>query len=214
MFYNNKWQNFHWPFDKRPASNWMRYQKYPGTWADNTALRQYMTAWVNNWLKDTWGNDDIWQSLDSTLNKSVGPQSKTDIAYGEQPWQMLDVFTPEKNHATKKPVLVFFYGGGWHDGNKEKYRFIANTFTDLGYVVVIPDYVKYPTGRFPEFIFDGAKALGWVKNNVGKYGGDTQKIVLAGHSAGAHLGALLSTDQRYLDTVDICLLYTSDAADE
>jgi len=194
------------PFVKRYSTEWMKYCKQPERWAKSDVLRDYVNTWVNNtWSKDTWGGGDIWQGLDSTLNSTIrfNSRSNTDIAYGEKPWQRLDVFTPTNSIRTSKPVLVFFYGGGWHDGSKEKYRYVANTFTNLGYVVVIPDYVKFPSGKFPDFIHDGAKALSWVKDNIHDHGGDVQNLFLAGHSAGAHLGALLSTDQRYLDNVGI-----------
>ena len=200
----NKWLNYRWPYTDRSPAEWMKYQKYPKQWASHSALRDYVMGWVNkDWLKDSWGNNEIWQGLDVTLNdpSTSDTSSNTNIAYGSESWQTLDVFTPSGSGTETKPVLVFFYGGGWHDGTKEKYRYVANTFTKLGYVVVIPDYVKYPTGRFPDFIHDGAKALSWVKAHIGEYGGDLQNLFVAGHSAGAHLGALLATDPKYLTEV-------------
>jgi acetyl esterase/lipase len=190
------WPKTEWKFDKTD------YKTFDYTqWMSKDWMSSGMNTWVNNWVKDSWGKDDIWQNLDANLNTSANAYTLRENVYGAKPWQKLDVFTPLDNKDEKKPVLVFFYGGGWHDGTKEKYRYVAKTFTDLGYVVVIPDYVKYPTGRFPDFIYDGAEALAWVKKHIEAYGGDTQNIVLSGHSAGAHLGALLATDPRYLETV-------------
>ena len=119
------------------------------------------------------------------------------LAYGTDPRQRLDVYTPS-NAVGPAPVLVFFYGGSWKGGNRNYYRFVGEAFAARGYVVVVPDYRVYPAVRFPAFVEDGANALRWVKQNASRYGGDASRIIVAGHSAGAHLGALLLFDQRYL----------------
>ena len=105
---------------------------------------------------------------------------------------------PSSAKANQAPVLVFFYGGRWTDGSKEMYPFVAKTFLDLGYVVVIPDYRKYPDVKFPAFIEDGAQAVAWTLDNVAEYYGDSSRLFIMGHSAGAHIGALISADERYL----------------
>lgn len=119
-----------------------------------------------------------------------------DIAYGKKPWQTLNIY-PQKN-STSAPVVIFIYGGGWHKGSKEQHHFVADALVRKGYLVVIPDYVKYPQGQFPTFIEDIAGAIAWVKNNISDYGGNPDQLFLAGHSAGAHTGALLITDNHYL----------------
>jgi acetyl esterase/lipase len=119
------------------------------------------------------------------------------VAYGADPRQRLDVYAPSEGVGSA-PVLVFFYGGSWKSGNRSYYRFVGEAFAARGYVVVVPDYRLYPAVRFPAFVEDGAKALKWVELNAFRFGGDSGRIILAGHSAGAHLGALLLFDQRYL----------------
>jgi len=121
-----------------------------------------------------------------------------DIAYGEQAWQKLDIHTPASTSAAPRDVIVFFYGGRWTSGAKDDYRFVGKYFADAGYVVVIPDYAKYPQVRFPVFVEDGAKALSWVYDNIAQYHGDKTRIHVMGHSAGAHIGALLAADKKYL----------------
>ena len=123
-------------------------------------------------------------------------KSVKDIAYGKKPWQTLNIY-PQKN-STSAPVVIFIYGGGWHKGSKEQHHFVADALVRKGYLVVIPDYVKYPQGQFPTFIEDIAGAIAWVKNNISDYGGNPDQLFLAGHSAGAHTGALLITDNHYL----------------
>jgi len=126
-------------------------------------------------------------------------QSEKNIVYGSEPWQTLNIY-PQKNKI-QAPVVVFIYGGGWHKGSKEQHHFVADALVRKGYLVVIPDYVKYPEGRFPSFIEDIAQAIAWVKQNISEYGGDANQLLLAGHSAGAHTGALLVTDKHYLNEV-------------
>ena len=120
-----------------------------------------------------------------------------DIVYGDKTWQKLDVYRPY-NDNKKNPVIIFLYGGRWQYGSKNDYRFAADAFTQRGYVVVIPDYVKYPEGKYPQFIEDGAKAVAWTRQNIWKYDGDINKINVMGHSAGAYIGAMLATDEVYL----------------
>ena len=141
-------------------------------------------------------------ALNSALKISREQVVTSDLSYGQQSWQKLDVHAagPDVESA---PVLVFIHGGGWYWGNKSLYYFTADAFTRLGYVVVLPDYVKYPQGRFPQFVEDGALALAWVKQHIHKYGGNPDALFLSGHSAGAHTGALLATDEKYLNAAGL-----------
>ena len=122
----------------------------------------------------------------------------SDIAYGNSKLQKLDLYIPQ--NAKNASVLVFFYGGRWTDGHKEQYRFVADAFVDDGYIVAIPDYRKYPAVKFPAFVEDGAQAISWIYNHIEDYGGALDKIYVAGHSSGAHIGALVATDPQYLNT--------------
>ncbi len=96
------------------------------------------------------------------------------------------------------PLVVFFYGGGWRDGRKEDYEFVASSLTKAGFVVIIPDYRLFPEVVFPAFVEDGARAVSWALKNAGDYGASPDELFLMGHSAGAHIAALLSTDPHYL----------------
>ncbi len=121
----------------------------------------------------------------------------SDIAYGSEKQQKLDIYVPETIE-TNAPVLVFFYGGRWTFGSKDQYAFAALPFVKKGYIVVIPDYAKYPDVKFPVFVHDGAKAVAWVQDNIATYKGDGSRLYLSGHSSGAHIAALLNADARYL----------------
>jgi dipeptidyl aminopeptidase/acylaminoacyl peptidase len=124
-------------------------------------------------------------------------QHHSDISYGAESWQKLDVYSP-KIMNEKKPVLVFFYGGRWTFGNKEQYAFAALPFVKEGYIVVIPDYSKYPDVKFPSFVNDAALAVSWVHDNIRQYNGNPKRLYLSGHSSGAHIAALVTTNPDYM----------------
>jgi len=122
-----------------------------------------------------------------------------DIRYAEEARLTLDVCRPKT--AAAAPVVVFFYGGGWRSGHKGLYRYAAKALARRGYVAVVPDYRIYPEVRYPDFLDDGARAVRWVKDNVHRFGGDAEKIFLMGHSAGAHIAAMLAIDASWLGRV-------------
>lgn len=124
-----------------------------------------------------------------------------DIAYRTGPGadperHKLDLYTP----ATTKnfPVLFFVHGGTWRSGKKEMYVALGEEFAKLGIGTVVINYRLSPAVKHPAHVEDVAKAFAWTKANVGKYGGDANKITLFGHSAGGHLVSLLATDPTYL----------------
>jgi acetyl esterase/lipase len=104
-------------------------------------------------------------------------------------------------NATDRPIIVFWYGGGWESGKKSQYRFVGAALADAGYVTVLPDYRLYPQVKFPAFVQDGAAALSWVVSHAREIGGDPKRIFVAGHSAGAHLAAMLAYDRAQLERV-------------
>ena len=120
-----------------------------------------------------------------------------DIAYGDSTRQRLDVYRPA-GVSTPAPVIVFLYGGRWKYGTKDDYLLIANSFARRGWVTVIPNYRLYPQALFPAWVEDGARAVRWTVANIARYGGDTSRIIIVGHSAGAHTATLLALDERYL----------------
>jgi acetyl esterase/lipase len=125
-----------------------------------------------------------------------------DIAYGPQPRQRLDVYVPAGPAATH-PVIVFFYGGNWQSGDKAGYRFVAESLTRRGHIVVIPDYRVYPATTFPGFVEDSARAVAWVAGNIARYGGTADTIYLMGHSAGAYNAAMLALNTPYLGAAGV-----------
>jgi acetyl esterase/lipase len=125
----------------------------------------------------------------------------TDLAYGEDPQQRLDVYVPNKPAGApvglRPPVVVFWHGGRWSFGDKRDYRFVGAALSGLGCVVVLPNYRHYPQVKMPGFMEDAARAANWVQAHAADYSADPQRLYLMGHSAGAHLAALVSLDTRY-----------------
>ena len=125
-------------------------------------------------------------------------------AYGADPRQKLDVYVPEKSPAgARLPVVIFFYGGGWVDGDRGDYAFAGRAYAAQGFVAVVADYRLVPQVRFPAFIEDGALAVKWARDNVARYGGDPARISVAGHSAGSYIAAMLALDRHYLTDIGV-----------
>ena len=130
-------------------------------------------------------------------------QQYKDINYNNHQ-QKLDIYITSSNNLdeySKKPTVIFFYGGCWgacSQLDKTDYRFIAQTLTKYGISTVIVDYRKFPQVKFPSIIADAANSVEWVTNNISRYGGNPQNIYLMGHSAGAHIASILNFNKTYL----------------
>lgn len=134
-------------------------------------------------------------------------QVHRDLAYSEprNKLQMLDVYAPAagRNH----PVVIYIHGGGWHSGDKAEVHNKPKALTERGFVVASVNYRLWtpPWSKdFPGTVTlkheaqDVAKAIRWVHDRARDYGGDPAALIVMGHSAGAHLAALVCTDERYL----------------
>ncbi len=127
-------------------------------------------------------------------------QETLDVPYAhDSDLQALDVFAPKG--AADRPVVLFVHGGAWMFGDKNMlglYRGVGRFFARHGAVAVCVNYRLVPFVKHPEQVKDVARAFAWVRAHVRDYGGDPDRILLCGHSAGAHLAALLATDDEYL----------------
>ncbi|MEO1045739.1 MAG: alpha/beta hydrolase [Pseudomonadota bacterium] len=136
-------------------------------------------------------------ALYSLNSKAV--QVAQDLSFANHPRLSLDIWTPADTPPDASlPVLVFFYGGSWYFGEKHQYGFLARAYTELGYIVVLPDYRLYPDVRFPEMARDAAAAIAWTHDNIADHGGDPGSIVIAGHSAGAYNALMAALDPQWL----------------
>lgn len=124
------------------------------------------------------------------------------VTYAGGPRRSLDVYAPDLDRQSGRPVVVFLYGGRWDSGDKAMYRFAGGALAALGFVVVIPDYRVYPEIRYPDFLRDCAAAVAWTVGNAGRFGGTGAPFVM-GHSAGAYNAAMLALDPRWLGEVGL-----------
>lgn len=121
----------------------------------------------------------------------------TDTAALNDPDCNLDLIYP--NDLKKFPTVVCLYGGGLTSGSK----FFPEEFLFKGFAIVAPNYRKSPKYKYPTYIEDAAAALAWTFKNIEKYGGDPNKIILAGYSAGAYLALMIGLDKKYTTKYDI-----------
>ena len=128
-----------------------------------------------------------------------------DIPYVEQPHnrQVLDVHAP--SGAKNLPVVFWIHGGGWQGGDKTSVQLKPQAFVDKGFVFVSTNYRLLPEVDMETIVHDIAKAIRWTHEHVAEYGGDPNRMLVMGHSAGAQLAALICTDDRYLKAEGITL---------
>lgn len=135
----------------------------------------------------------------NVLVPSGGYQVAAGLDYGSLPRQKLDIYIPGAQiHPGTLPVIVFFYGGSWQTGERQEYKFIGEALASKGFVVVIPDYRVYPAVRYPAFVEDAAAAFAWTHREVARYRGDPRRMLVMGHSAGAHIAAMVAYNERFL----------------
>ncbi|MEQ1636552.1 MAG: alpha/beta hydrolase [Methylococcales bacterium] len=123
-----------------------------------------------------------------------------DIAYGGQALNHLDLYLPPADKS-KHVTVIFFYGGCWGGCEllpKQHYRFVAQALTAQGYTVVIPDYRHHPEVKFAVIMEDAAKIVLWADKHIADFGGGKEPLFLMGHSAGAHIAAMLTLNENYL----------------
>ena len=129
---------------------------------------------------------------------AFGPYQRfRNIIYGDDPQHRLDVYVPDRAAREPRPLVVFWHGGRWRFGDKADYRFVGAALTELGYVAVLPNYRHYPEVKMADFMDDAARAAEWAAAHAAEFGADANHVYLMGHSAGAHLAALVTLDRRY-----------------
>jgi len=112
----------------------------------------------------------------------------------------LDVYVPAGG--PELPVVVFIHGGAWRFGDRDTrfdtYQKLGRKLAARGILTVVPSYRLAPGHKYPAFVQDAARAVKWVEENIAEYGGNSRRLILMGHSAGAHIAALLAADHHWL----------------
>ena len=138
------------------------------------------------------GAADVAFSLLDAITSRRGYSRRAKVRYGSHPRQYLDAYAPTGS-SDDAPVVVFFHGGSWDRGEARWYRFVGQALASAGLVAVIAEYRLYPEVTFPAFVEDGARAVAWAARAFPR-----AALFVAGHSAGAHIAALINLDPRYL----------------
>jgi acetyl esterase/lipase len=139
------------------------------------------------------------------LSEAQAQNVKCNVPYAEKAdqRQVLDVYSPP--NAKNLPVVFWIHGGGWQTGDKTDVQVKPRVFMDKGFVFVSTNYRLLPSVDMATIVRDVAKAARWVHDHIAEYGGDPERLLVMGHSAGAQLAALICTDDRYLKAEGLSL---------
>lgn len=137
--------------------------------------------------------------------RAAEPRVARDVPYAKpaNPRQMLDVYAPAEGKDL--PVIVWIHGGGWRRGDKASVQLKPAAYNKRGLLFVSATYRFVPEVTVKEMTGDVARAIRWVHEHAAEYGGDGKRIIVMGHSAGAHLAALVCTDESYLKATGLSL---------
>ena len=140
-----------------------------------------------------------WISGGGTSEQIPQPPGKQTLAYGADTLQNLD-YWPAQSGNTRAQLIVFVHGGGWKRGNKDNAagNYKAPHYTGLGYAYAAINYRLVPGNTVEDEAADVAHAVRYLIDNAARLGFDSGRIVIMGHSAGAHLVSLVGTDEQYL----------------
>lgn len=135
----------------------------------------------------------------AAAQQAQAPQPR-EITFGADPLQRLDFYPPASTARSPAPLFVFVHGGGWKRGDKRNATGAAKIahFTGRGYAFASVNYRLVPAAKVEDQAQDIANGLARLIRDVKVLNVDPNRIVLAGHSAGAHLAALIATDPKYL----------------
>ena len=138
------------------------------------------------------------------LLASTGDATRTpDVAYGTGPRHDLDIYAPAPAPPRPPRWWCSSMAEGGETGDKETYRFVGAALARRGLLAVVPNYRLHPVVVFPAFVQDAADAVSWTRRHAAEFGGDPRSLFLMGHSAGAHIAALLALDLEYLHAVGL-----------
>lgn len=149
---------------------------------------QWLEAQYNNRARvpEHAGILDRWRQASQLVSSQA--RCELDVAYGDLPSERLDVFPAAQPGA---PVLVFIHGGYWRSLDKSDHSFIAPSFVSDGAAVVVPNYGLCPDVGIEQIALQLTRVVAWAWRHAADFGGDPQRIALAGHSAGGQLAAML-----------------------
>lgn len=141
------------------------------------------------------------------LNSSAGsaspvaaPHVLTDVAYGTDPAQKMDLYLPS-GFGGLRPGVILIHGGGWQGGDKNFYAGMGHALADRGFVAFSVNYRLTPAAHYPAQADDVQRAVRWMRLHAADYHLDPARIGALGDSAGGHLSLILGTHDT-LDNAD------------
>lgn len=142
----------------------------------------------------------VLSTVDRIAGGSRDAELKGKISTGAHPEQQVLVWGPARRDPADAPlpVLLFAHGGSWRSGNPVDYGFIGHAFVPNGFIVVLAGYRLGEAGKYPAMLEDTARAIEWTHSEIAAYGGDPEKIVIAGHSAGAYNVVMAALEEQWL----------------
>lgn len=138
-----------------------------------------------------------YQAFAQSTTQSAAPIVTKGVPIGGG--QRIDIHAPSSvksrgffKPGKKAPVIIYVHGGGWIKGTREKIYNLDKFATQRGWMLVSIDYRPVPRTNIDGQVRDVVRSINWVRNHIGRYGGDKKKIVIMGHSAGSHLVSLVA----------------------
>lgn len=130
-----------------------------------------------------------WLAEDLARSAAIraGGLGQLDVRYGTGPRQALDIFPAARAGA---PILVWIHGGYWRALSKEYYTTIVPPLLAAGAAIVLVGYDLCPAIMLSKLLAQTRDALHWVRGHAAQMGGDPNRLILAGNSAGAHICAM------------------------
>jgi acetyl esterase/lipase len=125
------------------------------------------------------------------------------LNYGRHATTEYTLHIYRQQQAKDQDVIVFIHGGSWSSGKKETYWWLGRNFAKKQVVTAIINYPLAPNATYKEMALACAQAVKWVKDSIGNYGGNPNRIFVMGHSAGGHLAELINADPQYFKAVGI-----------
>ena len=155
--------------------------------------------------------EDIEPYISAYITESEEARKKLgegkEYAYGVKPSQRIDLFAPLNHEAKKLPLVVFIHGGYWQELSKKESSFAAPAWVENEIVFAAIDYTLAPEASLEEIVKECKHAVSWMINEAEHLLIDTDRIVLVGSSAGAHLAAMTAEEIPVRATVLISVIY-------
>ena len=128
---------------------------------------------------------------DLTAKAKASVACREDIAYGDHADERLDIYLPD-NLTSPAPIRIFIHGGAWKGNSKEHAGGAAASFVSHGAIYVAVEFSLAPEASLDRMVDQARRAVWFTYQHGAEYGGDPNKIYLAGHSSGAHMAAMMT----------------------